>query len=249
VTAPIAAPAPVVEPVNPNPEPPPPVEVPPPVVVGEPPAPPPPAPPPQPAEGTYILGRIVKAALLDQRYFDLQAQETSGGNPVPNGLRVTVNFYTTTQEYGLYSYPTNGSSLDKYPYGAASFKVGFSDEGWFTLGRLAQGTSNVAGRSQKQTAMVRQGGDFEIRDDYKFIIDTTAAEWRGTELDQNAFIQLQIGSYPQSNTAFLLCQHQSFGDVRRRACTIHSRDTGQKRGVAVIDDSRNLGPIEYLPVQ
>jgi hypothetical protein len=218
--------------------------------VGSPPAPTPPAPPPQPAAGTFILGRVVKDAILAQNNQQFEAVEIDRATKLPreDGTRVSVNFYTSPTFFSQNSYLTGDfSTQTKFPYGGNDFPVGYSNEGFFTLGRMITAYTYANGIS-KATALVRRAGDFEIKDDHKFIIDTTSAEWRGTELDPNAFVQLQIASYSPSNTVFKLCLHQSFGDVRRLACTLHNKDTGVRRGVQVIDDSRNIGQIEYLPL-
>jgi len=208
--------------------------------------------PPQPAEGTYILGRVVKDAILGQgnnQQFEAVEIDRATSLPKANGNKVTVSFYTSPTNFNQYSYLTNNQTgqTSVFPYGGNDFPVGYSDDGFFSLGRTITAYTYVNGIS-KQTALIRQGGDFEIKDDFKFILDTTSAEWRGTELDPNAFVQLQISSYALSNTVFKLCLHQSFGDVRRLACTLHNKDTGVRRGVQVIDDSRNIGQIEYLPL-
>lgn len=193
---------------------------------------------------------MVKDAILAQNNQVFEAVELDRTTRLPreNGDTVSVNFSTGTRNFSQYAFLTNDQyTTTKFPWGGVDFPVGFSNAGFFSLGRTILGFS-YDGNTYKETAMIRQGGDFEIKDDFKFIIDTTSAEWRGTELDRAAFVQLQISSFSASNTVFKLCLHQSFGDVRRLACTLHNKDTGVRRGVQVIDDSRNIGQIEYLPL-
>jgi hypothetical protein len=140
-------------------------------------------------------------------------------------------------------------SFGKYPQAQVNFDIGYSNAGYMTLGRTAYTYGN-----EVQKPLVRRGGDFEIRDDDKFIINATAAEWRGVE-GEPYFLQFQIASFhPKGATVgepsdhiFKLCLHQYTATVRRLSCTLHHKDNGEYRGVQVLDDSRGLGVTEYLP--
>jgi hypothetical protein len=101
-------------------------------------------------------------------------------------------------------------------------------------------------------ALFRDQGDYVVKDDHKFILNTSAATWYGVE-GEPWFVPLQISTYAPSNTVLKICFHKyspSAGTqtVRRLACTLHNKDTGAYRGTQVLDDSRGLGVTEYLPL-
>jgi hypothetical protein len=219
------------------------------------PVPEPPAPAPQPAEGTYILGKVVKQAMgaltkgVEQRAYEV---DKTTGKPNPRGQEIWLGHYLGTSEYNQYTYPTgwwDTGPNPKYPYAQVNIAVTFNDEGYTTLGRIANTYSNYA-----HAALVMPN-EFVIRDDHKFILDTSAAEWKGVE-GQPWFVQFQISSFhpegattgPASDFIFKICLHQYTDAVRRLSCTLHDKNTGEYRGVQVLDDSRGLGTTEYLPL-
>ena len=234
---------------------------------GSPPAATPPAPPPEPAPGTYILGSTVKAALTSknptslancdgyQYYYyyyrqecDTAAYEARDGVPDRTKDSVHVGFSKSPTALTHYAYPNNynyNSPNPKFPEGTVSFNIVYPG-GVFALGKEMTSWSNGSA-----TALFRESGDFVIKDDHKFILNTSAATWYGVE-GSPWFVQLQISTFAPSNTVFKICMHEYFPTagsqtVRRLACTLHNKDTGQYRGTQVLDDSRGLGVTEYLP--
>lgn len=229
-----------------------------PPVAAAPPAPPKPA---EPAPGTYVLGKVVKAAFASspsdlgtcstyQYYYyyylqdcDTAAYESSNGVPDVTKQAVYVGNYLSTQTFSHYSYPQNynyASGNPKYPQSSMDFAVVYPG-GVFALGKTVTTYSN--GQSK---ALVRDE-DFVIKDDLKFILNTSAATWKGVEGDPY-FLQLQVSTYAPSSTVFKVCMHQYFPGVRRLACTLHDKDSGDYKGTQVLDDSRQLGSTEYLPL-
>lgn len=229
--APIA-PAPIVAPVNPAPVPTPPAP-------GPAPTPQPPAPPPQPPEGTFILGKVVKQA-MDSQTDRFLSEAYEDGDRTKD--LVFVGYYLNSQYFGQYSYPRNydyNNPYPKYPQAEIQFHLSYLS-GWMALGRQIDTWSNGV------TAPLVRSEEFEIRDDHKFILNRTAAQWGGVE-GNPWFVQLQINEYSASNVVFRLCLHLYLPKVRRLSCTIHERNTGEYRGTEVIDDSRGLGAIRYFP--
>ena len=225
------------------------------------PSPPPAAPVAQPAEGTYVLGSVVKKAMQSNpntlancnqsyRYYsynascDTTAYETpKGGVPDITKPGIQVGFWSGATYFSHYSYPVAydyGNPNPRYPSGNTGFQVVYPN-GIFALGKTLTTYGNSA-----EKALVRSEGDFEIKDDLKFILNRSAATWNGVEGENFWFVQLQISSFGASDTVFKLCLHEYFTGVRRLACTLHNKDTGQYKGTQVLDDSRGLGAVEYL---
>lgn len=170
-----------------------------------------------------------------------------------NRQRIYLGYYSGTSYWTQYSYPIYyryDAPNPKYPQSNVEFTVGYSNAGYTTLGRSVTTYGN-----EVQKPLIRRGGDFEIRDDDKFLLNTTAAEWRGVE-GEPYFLQFQISSFhpkgatqgEASDHIFKLCLHQYTSTVRRLSCTLHNKDNGGYRGVQVLDDSRGLGVTEYLPL-
>lgn len=221
----------------------------------------PPAPPPEPGPGTYVLGNVVKAALrsnpnnlgnCNQQYYyysyntacDTTAYEAVGGKADRSKQGIHVGFWTGATYLSHYSYPTNydyGNPNPKYPHASTSFQIVYP-QNIFALGRTVTTYSNNA-----EKALVRTQGDFEIRDDHKFILNISAATWNGVD-GEPYFLQLQVSTFSPSSTVFKVCMHQYFPGVRRLACTLHDKDSGAYKGTQVLDDSRQLGSTEYLPL-
>lgn len=250
--------------------------------VSQPPPPPaPPPPPPEPAPGTFITGKIVKAALRSNPYGDLgncanyryyyysyldtcdaAAFEVKNGNPSRNNAGVYVGFWIADGDTKFlhYSYPRNydyNNPNSKYPEGSLTFDIVFPNS-IFSLGE------RVISSSGSGSITLMRDKPFEIKDDLKFLLDTSAATWKGVEGKEQYFVQLQISSFhpsasaPASDFIFKVCLHEYFpasrnldgkdAFVRRLACTLHNKDTGKYVGTQVLDDSRGLGATEYLPV-
>lgn len=213
------------------------------------------------------MGKTVKAALTAtnptslancagyQYYYyrynqdcDTAAYLATNGVPDRSKDAIYVGFNKSPTRLYHYSYPRNynyNSPNPKYPEGSVEFNIAYPN-GVFALGGTMTAYSNGAA-----TALVRPDGDFVIKDDHKFILNTSAATWEGVE-GQPWFVQLQISTFSGSDTVFKICLHESFPSagtqtVRRLACTLHNKDTGAYRGTQVLDDSRNLGAVEYLP--
>jgi hypothetical protein len=169
--------------------------------------------------------------------------------PDKNKDAIYAGFYKSPTRLSHYSYPRGynyNSPNPKYPEGSVEFSIVYPN-GVFALGGTITTWSNGAAK-----ALVRKAGDFVIKDDLKFILNTSAATWEGVE-GEPWFVQLQISTYAPSNTVFKICMHEYFPTagtqtLRRLACTLHNKDTGQYRGTQVLDDSRGLGVTEYLPV-
>ncbi len=242
------------------------------VATQQPPAPAPaptPAAPPQPAEGTYILGKLVKAAMDSNKLvlpgceranpyqpYQYQPPCDTTAYPVIDGKvdetkpGVMVNTWKGVHQYQQYSYPMGYTyqvpNPDHIPHASVMFEIDYTD-GVSTLGKTI---STYSGSIEK--ALSRPEGDFVIKDDDKFILNTSAATWYGVEGEKDWFVQLQISTFPSSDTVFKLCLHQYFpssvtGTVRRLSCTLHDKVTGSFRGNQMYDDSRGLGATEYVP--
>lgn len=237
------APSPIVAPVDPGPAKPP---------AGSPPSAQPPTPAPQPAEGDYIPGKTVKAAMASGDGLYQSAYEVDPATGLPDRKKDLILLSITQLSSGWfqqsipYGFKMGGSSnVHSYPQRSVLLGTSYSAEGRFTLAQ--QATSGYAGDTAF-VSLVRSDGPLEIRDDSKFLLNTTAAEWRGVDGSPD-FLQLQISSSAQSNTVFKLCLHMSMEGVRRLACTLHDRNSGSFRGVQVLDDSAGLGVIEYRSVR
>jgi hypothetical protein len=229
------APSPVVPPVNPPPAAPPFVDPNPPAA--NPPPAQPPA-PPEPAEGTFILGKILKAAMASSpgNTYVLAYED---GNRTKDA--VFIGYYLQASYFSHFSYPEKSyqQTSGKYPSASVIFPVNY------TSGELRLGQQITVHSGGGDIPLVGTA-EFEIRDSSKVMLNQTSFEWKGVN-GAPWFVGFQVNEYAQSNTVFRLCLHQSFPDVRRLACTIHNKDTGAYRGTQVLDDSRNLGVIEYYP--
>ena len=220
----------------------------------------PPPPPPEPAPGTFILGSVVKKALnsnpfnlgnCNQQYYyysynkacDTTAYESVDGKPDKTKQGIQVGFWLGANYMSHYQYPVNydyGNPNPKFPQAQVSFNIVYPNN-IFAFGKTVTTYSDG-----KEKALTRSD-DFQIRDDHKFILNKTAVQWTGVE-GEPYFLQFQISTYAPSNTVFKVCMHEYFPGVRRLACTLHDKDSGQYRGTQVLDDSRGLGTTEYLPL-
>lgn len=230
------------------------------VAAQQPPPPPPPAAPPEPAPGTYVLGKVVKAAMqsnpfnlgnCNQQYYyysyrpscDTTAYEAVGGKADRTKQGVHVGFWLGATYLSHYSYPVSyeyNNPNPKYPHASTSFQIVYPNS------ILALGKTVTTYSDSVEKPLVRKEGDFEIKDELKFLLDTSAATWYGVE-GEPYFLQLQISTFSASSTVFKMCLHQYFPGVRRLACTLHNKDSGEYMGTQVLDDSRSLGVTEYLP--
>lgn len=228
-------PAPVVPPVNPAPVPQPNQ---------------PPAPPPQPAEGTYIPGSVILKALLEYKSDGAKHEAwptVELSQEYPDA--VSVSYYDGGLYFAYDTYPVLYRPYwqqTNFPVSYMQWDVSYNT-GDFTLAQNMQVYSG-----NENTVLWRPEG-FTIKSDDKFILNQTFAEWKGVT-GTDWFVQLQVQDYngigadPKLSTAaFNLCVHMLVPKVRRLSCTIHDRQTGQFRGVRVVEDSNGLGPVEWLP--
>jgi len=228
--------------------------------------------PPEPAPGTYVLGKVVKAALRADPfslancanyqyayYYYVSECDTAAYESADSTKdAIYVGYWDQPDRFTHYSYPKHynyNAPNPKYPEATVEFSVVYPNS-IFALSRQLKTSSNG-----EQVPLVRADGDFEIEDDMKFILDTSAATWKGVEGKEQYFLQLQVSSFhpdgategEASEFIFKLCMHEYFPSgksaiVRRLACTLHNRDTGAYMGTQVLDDSRGLGSTEYLPL-
>ncbi len=158
-----------------------------------------------------------------------------------------VAYGSSARHFTQSSFSNSSPWTSKFPYSSMGWQITYSAEGFLTLSSVAEAYTGYEGSPGNGVALFRAAGNFVIPDNYKFILNTTAAEWKGVE-GAPWFVQLQISTYSGSNTVFKLCLPQYLPDVRRLACTLHNKDSGAYRGSQAIDDSRNIGPIEYVPL-
>jgi len=210
------------------------VPVPVPVPVPPPPAPSPPPPPPVPAPGTYIEGDVLAKAIVytSQRNVFL----------VPNG---------DTSKPGV----TIGNSSYDFRFAAHSSLYGYSPNpinfppfalyGTFTYASGAmQLQPDLTVYSFYEQMLFSADSRFTIGVREKFVLDKTYQQWTSID-DDKWFVQLQLGTYPASNTAFQLCYHIRTPHVIRRQCGVFDKLTADFRTAIIIDDSRGTGAVTY----
>jgi hypothetical protein len=206
-------------------------------------------------EGTFITGKILRAALQQfSSATDHLAYPTEqlSNSKYPNVI--SVQYYTDVRSFNHYTFPYEFSNPywepRSFPSSFLYWDAGYTDSVYSLKEDLFAFTTE--GPNQTEVALHRKDGTFPIKptDQYKF--NATFAEWRGVE-DQQWFVQLQVADYHDpsdgsvSNAAFNFCVHQYLPKVRRLACTIHDRNTGDYLGSRLLDDSNGLGSVTYLP--
>ena len=233
VATPPLARAPITEPVDPDPSPPPPGASPPAA---------------QPAEGTYVLGRLVRGAIeAGDRVYRVAAEVATGNDSLWLLSQRQASDQGTTWTMHTIPRPEDCTkclpNVRIYPESLVAFPLVTSPAGYLALAASIQ-VGQAGAQQEIRQVYSREAGAFEIRDDFKFLHNTTVAERRGGPGNAD-FVQLQVATYALSDAVFKLCLHQSLGAVRRLACTLHDKDTAALRGVHLIDDSTGAGPVEF----
>ena len=229
-----AGPEPVTSPVAPRPLPP---------LLGEAPQ------PAQPTEGGYVLGSWIRRAIeAGDGTYRVAAEAPPGSDTV--WLRSHLEANGTGRRWMQEMLPRPDDCIRclpnrrAYPPSWVNFGLGLSPSGFMTLSSAAETSWTSPTEGDQRFIYQRAEGDFEIRDDFKYLLNKTASEWRHGP-GMTYFVQLQLATYPMSDNLYKLCLHQFLGGVRRLACSLHDKDTAELRGVHVIDDSTGEGPVEH----
>jgi hypothetical protein len=201
------------------------------------------------AEGTYILGSTVRRAI------EAGSATYHAASEVPPGtdtiwLRSDFQAHDRLATWMMDTIPRPEDcirclpNVRLYPASTIVFPLLLGRGGLTSLGSFIY-VRQLGTQGEIQELFRRSEGSFKIHDNFKYLLNTTAAEWRDSSGNDD-FVQLQLATFPPSDAVFKLCLHQSLGEVRRLTCTLHDRQTAERVGVHVIDDSTSSGPVEFV---
>ena len=183
----------------------------------------------------------------DSEYQFRKTYPTSDTSKPPYPEAVALSYYTNFNGFTHFTFASLENNFYPNNFRAASANWPVSNAGGdYALSK--QVTVYLGGRNE-QIPLVRSE-ELQIRADDKFILNQTFARWSGSGTPW--FLQLQVQDYSSpgqqnSSPSFNFCVHMIVPNVRRLSCTLHDRLTGKYRDARILDDSDNLGAIEYLP--